>query len=154
MAAAAGARVTACETDVPAISRCYEETNREKTNILPLVVNVFNDSPTPGPGGTTCAAPLSRLRSDLVMGLAVIHHVVAAQRLPVARIVDMFAALSARWLLLEYVPPLERKIGASPIPGMDDFTAETVEQCLAERFKSVRSLPSYPNERKLFLCEK
>ncbi|HEX2929081.1 MAG TPA: hypothetical protein VHV54_05165 [Candidatus Binatia bacterium] len=154
MAAAGGARVTACETDVSAITQCYNEARRERSNILPLAVNVFSASPTPGPGGATCPAPLDRLRSDFVMGLAVIHHVVAMQRIPVARILDMFAALSLRWLLLEYAPPLSRKIGASLIPGMDDFTAETVEHGLKERFKTVRSFPSYPEERRLFLCEK
>ena len=32
----------------------------------------------PGRGGAACPAPVDRLRSDFVMGLAVIHHVVAS----------------------------------------------------------------------------
>jgi SAM-dependent methyltransferase len=154
MAATNGARVTACETDVSALTHCYDEARREKLNILPLAVNVFSTSSTPGRGGNACPAPSERFRSEFVMGLAVIHHVVAIQRLPIARITEMFAGLSSRWLLLEYAPPLQAKIGASPVPLLDDFTASDLEICLKEHFKTVRCFPSYPNMRKLFLCEK
>jgi SAM-dependent methyltransferase len=154
MAAARGARVTACETDVSASTVCYEAACKEKLNILPLTVNVFSTAPTPGRGGVACPPPTDRFRSELVMGLAVIHHVVAIQRIPIARISEIFAALSSRWLLLEYVPPLKSKIGASPVSSLDDFTADGLESCLKQHFTSICHFPSYPDERKLFLCEK
>jgi SAM-dependent methyltransferase len=154
MAASNGARVTACETDVSALTRCYDDARKEKMNILPLAVNVFSASPTPGRGGVPCPAPRDRLRSDFVMGLAVIHHVVAIQRLPIVRISEMFADLSSRWLLLEYAPPLKHKIGASPVPSLDDYGVDDLESCLRQRFHSVSRLPSYPHQRNLFLCEK
>jgi SAM-dependent methyltransferase len=154
MAAAIGARVTACETDVSALTQCYDEARKEKTNILPLAVNVFSASPTPGRGGVACPPPTERFRSDFVMGLAVIHHVVAAQRISISCISEIFAALSSRWLLLEYVPPLKPRIGASPVPCLDDYTADDLENCLKRRFRTVSRLPSFPNERQFFLCEK
>jgi hypothetical protein len=97
---------------------------------------------------------VERFRSEFVMGLAVIHHVVAIQRIPIDRIVDIFAALSERWLLLEFTEPLKPKIGANTVPTLDDFTADKLEACLKHRFRTVRCFPSYPDERKLFLCEK
>ena len=154
IAAATGARVTACETDVSALTQCYVEARKERSNILPLAVNVFTASPTPGRGGIACPAPMDRFRSEFVMGLAVIHHVVAIQRLPIARISEIFAGLSSRWLLLEYAPPLKAKIGASPVPGLDDYTVDDLEDCLKRQFSSVTRLPSFPDERKFFLCEK
>ena len=154
LAAAKGARVTACETDVGALALCHGHAKKNGWNILPLAVNVFSASPTPGRGGVPCPAPLDRLRSDFVMGLAVIHHVVAIQRMPIARISEIFTALSNRWLLLEYVPPLKPKIGASVVPSLDDYTAEDLEACLKQNFHCVSCLPSYPDERKLFLCDK
>jgi hypothetical protein len=154
MAAGTGARVTACETDVSALTRCYEDARQERMNILSLAVNVFSVSPTPGRGGVACPPPRDRLGSDFVMGLAVIHHVVAIQRLPIVRICEMFADLSSRWLLLEYAPPLKHKIGSSPVPSLDDYGVDDLENCLKQRFHSVSRLPSYPHERKLFFCEK
>jgi hypothetical protein len=88
------------------------------------------------------------------MGLAVIHHVVAIQRIPIDRIVEVFAALSERWLLLEFTAPFKPKIGASAVPALDDFTVDKLEVCLQHSFHTVRRFPSYPDERKLFLCEK
>ena len=154
MAANNGARVTACETDVSALAQCYVEARKDKLNILPLTVNVFSTSPTPGRGGVASPPPTERFRCDLVMGLAVIHHVVAIQRIPIARISEIFAALSNRWLLLEFAAPLKPKIGASAVPSLDDYTADDLESCLKQNFYSVSHLPSYPDERKLFLCEK
>jgi hypothetical protein len=80
--------------------------------------------------------------------------VVATQRIPIARICEIVTALTSRWLLLEYAPPLKPKIGASPVPGLDDFTANKLELSLKQHCKSVSTFSSYPDERKLFLCEK
>jgi hypothetical protein len=136
------------------LAHCFHEARKDKLNILPLAANVFNASPTPGRGGVACPPPTDRFRSELVMGVAVIHHVVAIQRIPIARIGEIFAALSSRWLLLEYVPPLKSKIGASPVSSLDDFTADGLGGCLKQHFTSICYFPSYPDERKLFLCEK
>jgi SAM-dependent methyltransferase len=154
LAAANGARVTACEADIAALTVCHRQARQNGSNILPLAVNVFSASPTPGRGGVACPAPVDRLRSDFVMGLAVIHHVVAIQRIPITRISEIFAALSNRWLLVEFAAPLKAKIGASVVPGLDNYTADDLEACLRRNFRSVARLPSYPDERKLFLCEK
>jgi SAM-dependent methyltransferase len=154
LAAAAGARVTACDVDVAALTVCYEQARQEQLNILPLAANVFSLSPTPGRGGVASPPPTERFRSEFVMALAVIHHVVAIQRMSITRISEIFAALSERWLLLEFAMPLRAKIGASPVPALDDFDADGLENSLKQHFKTVRRFPSYPDERKLFLCEK
>jgi SAM-dependent methyltransferase len=154
LAASAGARVIACEIDVSALNVCYGEAREERLNILPVAANVFSVSPTPGRGGVASPPPSERFRSEFVMGLAVIHHVVAIQRMPIDRIAEIFAAVSERWLLLEFAVPLKPKLGASPVPSLDDFTADQLETCLKRHFRAVRCFPSYPDERKLFLCEK
>lgn len=154
LAAAHGARVTACEADIDALTVCHVQAKQKGSNILPLNVNVFSASPIPGRGGVSLPSPVERLRSDFVMGLAVIHHVVALQRMPIARIAEIFTALSNRRLLLEFAAPLKPKLGASTVPGLDDYTADDLEACLKRHFHLVARLPSYPEERKLFLCEK
>jgi hypothetical protein len=154
MAAAKGARVIACDVDVSAIDLCYGEARKNRQNLLPVVANVFSRSPIPGRGGVACPPAGERFRSDLVMGLAVMHHVVALQRLNIDRVADTFDALCSRWLLLEFVPPLKPKTGASPVTSLDDYSSDGVQTCLRKRFKRVIRYPSYPKERELFLCEK
>ena len=118
-----------------ALALCHETARAKRLNILPLAVNVFSAAPTPGRGGIACPAATERLRSELVMGLAVIHHVVALQRLPVSRICELFAALTERWLLLEFVAALKPKIGASVVPRLDDYTVEDMEKLLERVFQ-------------------
>lgn len=154
LAAGHRARVTACEADIAALTVCHSRARENGWNILPLALNVFSASPTPGRGGAASPAPVERLRSDFVMGLAVIHHVVARQRIPIGRVTKVFGELSRRWLLLEFAKPLQPRIGASAVPGLDDYTADELELCLKNEFRSVARLPSYPSERELFLCEK
>jgi len=154
LAADQGARVTACELDVAALTVCYEQARQEGLNILPLSTNVISLSPAPGRGAGALPSPIERLRSDFVMGLALVHHIVAMERIRVSRLSEIFAALTNRWLLLEFVPPLHAKIGASTVQGLDDFTADDIENGLKKYFASVHSLPSYPAARQLFLCEK
>ena len=153
LAANVGARVIACDLDVPAVDSCYVECRRQRLNILPLVANVFNTSPTAGRGATICAPAIERFRSEMVLALAVMHHVAATQRLDIDRIVNILSSLSSRALLLEFVPPLKPKVGASLVPSVDDYSLVALEDCLRKRFQSVTQYPCYPKERKLFLCQ-
>ena len=154
IAADQGARVTACELDLSALTVCYEQARNEHLNILALATNVMSTSPAPGRGGVALPAPIERLRSDFVMGLALVHHVVAIERIRISRVSEIFAAVTNRWLLLEFVRPLRAKIGASPVPGLDDFSSDDLQDNLKRHFASVRVFPSYPEDRQLFLCEK
>ena len=155
LAASSGARVTACELDVGALNLCYEEARKfQELNILSLVCNVFSTSPIPGRGGCSYPPATERLRSELVMALALIHHVVAEQRLDVSRAIDILNALSTRWLLVEYVKPLPPRTGASRVRCVDDYTSESFDAVLRQRFRTVERFPSYPDDRTLFWCEK
>jgi SAM-dependent methyltransferase len=154
IAAAGEARVIACDLDVPAVDLCYREARQARLDLLPLVSNVFSLSPIPGRGGVACPPPTKRFRSEFVMGLAVIHHVVASQRFNIDRIVEIFDRLCSRWLLLEFVPPLNQRIGARPVALLDDYSSDSLEACLGRRFRSIARHSSYPEERLLFLCEK
>jgi SAM-dependent methyltransferase len=154
MAATSGARVIACDLDVAAIDVCYREARETRLDLLPLVSNVFSVSPIPGRGGVACPPPTARFRSEFVMGLAVIHHVVASQRFNIDRVVEIFDRVCSRWLLLEFVPPLNQRIGARAVPLLDDYSSTSLEASLRRRFRSIVRHRSYPEERLLFMCER
>jgi SAM-dependent methyltransferase len=154
LAALSGARVIACDLDVPSVDICYGEARKQGLNLLPLVTNVFSVSPSPGRGGVAYPPPTTRFRSDLVLGLALIHHVVSIQRLDISRIVDIFDMLTARSLLLEFVRPLEPSVGGAPVESLDDYCLNDLEWCLKRSFATVTLHSSYPDDRKLLLCER
>jgi SAM-dependent methyltransferase len=154
LAASSGARVIACDLDVPSVDLCYSEARKKRLDVLPLVANVFSFSPLPGRGGVACPPATQRFRSDMVLGLALIHHVVSIQRLDISRIVDIFDRLTQRSLLLEFVPALEPGVGGKLVASLDDYGIDDLERCLKRSFATVTRYPSYPDDRKLLLCER
>ena len=154
LAASSGARVIACDLDVPSVDLCYGEARKQGLNLLPLVTNVFCISPLPGRGGVAYPPATTRFRSDLVLGLALIHHVVSTQRLDVSRIVDIFDRLTERLLLLEFVRPLEPSVGGAVVESLDDYCLEDLQKRLNQSFATVTLYASYPDDRKLLLCER
>ena len=133
---------------------CYGEARKKGLDLLPLVTNVFSVSPLPGRGGVACPAATTRFRSDMVLALALIHHVVSIQRLDISRIVDIFDRLTERSLLLEFVQPLKPSVGGDAVASLDDYCLDDLERCLKQSFATVTLHSSYPNDRKLLLCER
>ena len=80
---------------------CREEGNRD---LLPLVVDLVNPGPGIGWNNEERVPFLQRARPDLVMALALVHHLAIGNNLPLARIARMFRALCAE-LVVEFVPP-------------------------------------------------
>jgi hypothetical protein len=154
LAASSGARVIACDLDVSSVDICYGDARKQGLNLLPLVTNVFSISPLPGRGGVAYPPATTRFRSDLVLGLALIHHVVSIQRLDISRIVDIFDRLTERSLLLEFVRPLEPTVGGAAVKSLDDYCLDDLERCLKQSFATVTLHSSYPDDRKLLLCER
>ncbi len=154
LAASVAARVIACDKDPECVEQCFTEAKRESSDVLPLVVNGFNPPPSYGWGAKKCPSAINRFQSELVLALALIHHVVAHQRMDLERLVEICCEYSSRWLLIEYVPPLEPKVGMTGLASIDFYTPDTLVEILQRSFSKVTPFDSYPMERKLLLCEK
>jgi len=65
--------------------------------------------PTPGAGwrNAECASFLDRARGsfDAVLMLAVVHHMLVTERVPLAEIVDLAAELTTDLLVIEFIAP-------------------------------------------------
>ena len=71
--------------------------------------------------------------SDLVLMLAVIHHLILRDQLPLAHIADLCASLTRRWLLLEWVPPSDPMF-QEWLRGRDDLYGHLTENDLTQAF--------------------
>ena len=155
LATRSGSRVVAFDTDEISIASLYARAKTEGLPILPLVMDVRY--PSPGSGlRNECFSPASqRLACDLVLALALIHHLVFKQRLTFEKVVGALEQFAARWLLVEfvaredpYVAPLwsaERHAWYS----LDGFIA-----ALRTRFDHIERLPSSTPHRTLLLCHR
>ena len=82
IAAAQGASVVAIDSDPMVVGSVWREASKQRLNVLPLVVDLTRPTPAMGWRNQECASFLDRARGgfDLVMMLAVIHHMLAWRR--------------------------------------------------------------------------
>ncbi|HVU46503.1 MAG TPA: class I SAM-dependent methyltransferase [Terracidiphilus sp.] len=107
MAAAVGAEVVALDCDTAALERLWHAAAAQRKPITALVANIARPTPAAGWRNREHLSLLDRLsgRFDMVLMLAVIHHLILREQLPLAHIGDLCACLTRRWLIIEWVPP-------------------------------------------------
>jgi SAM-dependent methyltransferase len=170
LAAKLGCSVVAVDLDEASIDSLYANAKRESLSILPLVVNLsqpladrpaleFEDEPSLshiGGSEPLYPAPTSRLQCDMVMALAVIHHLALGQGHSFDRIASMFANLGRKFLCAEFVSMDDPMITSdrSFFPAYDtapnDFGWYSLDNFIAavrRHFHSVEVRPSHPGTR-------
>jgi hypothetical protein len=130
---------------VDALYRSLKEEGNEK--ILPLVANLADPSPGLGWRGRERRPLEQRGTPDLVLGLALIHHVAISANVPVREFVDYLHSLDAR-LVIEFVkredPMVELLLSGKAEGTHPDYEVGEFERLLGERFEVERrqELPS------------
>jgi SAM-dependent methyltransferase len=111
LAADAGAEVVSIDTDLQAVDRLCARLKGSGKNILPLCVDLARPTPAAGWENRENASFLSRCDGhfDTVMMLAVLHHLLLRNQIPMERIAALCGGLTTRNLILEWVPPADPK---------------------------------------------
>ena len=153
LAAATGARVIAMDADPGAVARAYRAFREDgETNILPLVIDLTNPTPGLGWGYLDCAPLVERGQPDVVLGLALVHHLALTYNLPLPRIVDWIAGLAPR-AVLEFVPkddPQAQRLLASREDVFAGYDVAHFEAALRERFVIEAAEPLPDSGRRLY----
>ncbi len=93
------ARATCTDADERAVDAAYERTRSERgalhTAVLDLVYSIMSPFDDP---------PVARLRSDAVIALAVTHHLLLTQGVPVDQVLRRIAAFAGRFVFIEFMP--------------------------------------------------
>jgi SAM-dependent methyltransferase len=107
LAARSGAQVVAIDSDPVVVGETWRNAHEQRLDILPLVVNLTRPSPGVGWRNAECPSFLDRAAGafDAVLMLAVIHHMMVTERIPLAEIVDLAAGLTTDLLIVEFVAP-------------------------------------------------
>jgi len=111
LAADTGAEVVSIDTDLQAVDRLCANLKGSGKNILPLCVDLAHPTPAAGWENREYSSFLSRCTGhfDTVMMLAVLHHLLLRNQIPMDRIAALCANLTTRHLILEWVPPTDPK---------------------------------------------
>lgn len=144
LAAARGASVVAIDSDPAVAGALWRKASAERADVLPLVVDLARPTPATGWRNGECESFLERARQgfDLVMMLAVIHHLLVAERVPLNELMDLAAEITREYALIEYVSPddpMFKRIVRGREGLYSQLTKDAFEAAAGRRFEMVRS---------------
>jgi hypothetical protein len=147
--------VVAFDGDLLAIERLYLSLQKDgPDNILPLVMNLADPSPALGWRHQERKALTERDRPQLVLCLALIHHLVISANVPMPEFVDWLASLGAH-LVIEFVTKDDgqvKKLLRNKPDIYHDYEIEPFEEQLSRHFQIVRRERYHAETRILYFC--
>ncbi|HXH83574.1 MAG TPA: SAM-dependent methyltransferase [Candidatus Tectomicrobia bacterium] len=157
LAASKNVQVVAFEGEPSCVEAMYRENvDRGETRLLPLVMDLANPSPSLGWAHDERMSLRSRGPADVVMALALVHHLAIGNNVPLPRIAEFLADLG-RFVILEFVPredPQVQRLLASRQHDFPDYAPAPLEAALVRRFE-VRERAGIPDSRRtLYLLER
>jgi len=135
LAAMKGADVISCDIDPACVEKNYLTIKQNKEeNILPLLFDLLNPSPAVGWANEGRVTINKRFKTDLVLALALIHHLCIRGNIPLDKVAAYFRQFS-EWLIIEFVPKTDPKVQVLLLNRKDIFNEYT-----QEKFEAVFSL--------------
>ncbi|MBL7737698.1 MAG: hypothetical protein JNK14_00640 [Chitinophagaceae bacterium] len=102
--------VVAADFDPYCVNNLYRQIkNNKERYILPLVLDLSNPSPAIGVSNEERPSFIGRSGFDLVLALALIHHLAIGKNIPLDKIAAMFSRVG-RQLIIEFVPKEDEKV--------------------------------------------
>lgn len=146
----------AVDSDHLVVDRLYRTLRDSgQTGILPLVIDLAD--PSPGLGWRNRERPpfIERVRPDLTLALAVVHHLALTNNVPFDGIVELFADLGAP-LVVEFPhrddPMASRLLGRKRDGLFDHYDQPQWEAALTSRFHVERQLALPSGTRTLYVA--
>ena len=157
VAGAAGAYVVSSDIDPTAVEQNYRQVKTAKEeNLLPILIDLTNPSPSIGWANEERDSFGERGPADMVLALALIHHLAISNNVPLPQVADFFAK-TGKWLIIEFVPKSDSQVQKLLVSREDIFptyTREGFEAAFKQRFKICEAVNVRDAERVLYLMER
>jgi hypothetical protein len=125
-------------------------------HLLPLVIDLTNPSASIGWAHQERDSLLARGPVELVMALALIHHLAISNNVPLEKVAE-FLASAGNWAVVEFVPKSDsqvKRLLATRKDIFDSYTEAGFEKAFDGYFKLVKKVPLQGSERTLYLFTK
>ena len=156
LATARGINCICFDIDPMCVHHNYERARTEgDAHMLPLLMDLANPTPGLGFALTERASLVERSNADLVIALALIHHLRITANVPLRRIAQFLASLGQR-LLLEFVPKTDvmaQVLLKSRKDTFFDYTEEHFHDAFAAYFRLEDRIKLSDSPRTLYLFE-
>jgi hypothetical protein len=139
--------VLALDLDPSTVELLYRDLKGEgNEQILPLVMNLTDPSPALGWRGLERKTWTDRGKPELILALALLHHVSVTGNVPVRQFIDWLASLGSH-VVIEFMTredPMVKKLLAAKRVEHEDYERGFFERCVGEAFDVERTqeLPS------------
>lgn len=130
--------------------------SEDPANILPLVIDLNNPSPNLGWNNEERSSIYNRGKADLILALALIHHLAISNNLPLERLASFFSHLSP-WLIIEFVPKSDsqvKRLLSSRKDIFPDYTLDGFQKAFSEYYTFEDSKAIENSERRLYLMKR
>jgi hypothetical protein len=126
-----------------------------EVNVLPLIADLTNPSPGIGWQNHERMSLLERGPVDVVLALALIHHLAISNNVPLGRVAELLQK-AGRWLIIEFVPKTDSQVQRLLTTRRDifpDYNQQGFEKAFQNYFTlhDVQKIPD--SERCIYLME-
>ncbi len=152
-----GCNTIAFDLDPAAVDKNYLHVKKQKEQrLLPLVMDLTN--PSPGIGWRNCERDslLARGPADLVLALALVHHLAIGNNVPLPDLAAFFADCGPH-LIVEFVPKSDSQVKRLLATRRDifpDYTPAGFEAAFAPHFDVLQRQHIAESQRVLYLMRK
>jgi ribosomal protein L11 methylase PrmA len=158
LASARGIDTVAWDIDPAAVEQNWRACKaRGETRLLPLLQDLVNPSPALGWAGEERESFLQRGPADIILALALIHHLAITNNVPLTKIAELFARVTSAHAVVEWVPAEDsqtKRLLARRDGEMIGYDRATFEAAFAPHFTTVLESPVAGTERRLYLFRK
>lgn len=149
-------RIVSMDGDWMAIERLYqsEKAGAKSEKILPLVINLADASPNQGWGGAERKGLSERGNPELVLCLALVHHIVISANIPMVAFLDWLSGLGGA-IIIEWVDredEMVRALLANREDQYSDYHYEMFRTLLEERFEIASESSLKDGRRRIFFA--
>jgi len=145
--------VVALDVDPAAVERGYRAVRDEGLeDILPLLADITDPSPPLGWGSAERAGLLERIEADVILALALVHHLAIGSNVPLPMIAALFARLAPN-VIVEFVPKedaMVQRLLAFREDVFADYTSEGFRDAFDPHFELVTETPIVGSARTVF----
>lgn len=158
IAASRGIQTFSFDIDPACVELNYLDCKKSgETNVLPLLLDLTNPSPSIGWENAERSSLLERAPAQTVLALALAHHLAISNNLPLESIASFFSKLCSKSLIVEFVPKDDSQVQrllANREDIFTDYTQNAFEREFSRYFTIQSSVKISDSKRTLYLMEK
>jgi ribosomal protein L11 methylase PrmA len=157
LASARGIPTVSFDIDPAAVEKNYlGARHNQETHILPLVMDLTNPSPALGWNHDERSSLADRGPADLVLALALVHHLAISNNVPLERVARFFARLG-RTLVIEFVPKGDSQVTRLLATREDifpEYEPVSFERAFSRHFDILDTRRVQDSQRTLYLMRR